>query len=145
MKKYLILNAVTSSEWDSVEFCLLDLQNLPISKLKELIKLSEKLHKENEIDQIVFYNYSFSFHISGITPPENIINRDFNNIGIIELEDSIYDGLERPENQIRYQDLTISAIGNITFKGFGKHTGEEFWAELTEKEIDILLKNPTNQ
>jgi hypothetical protein len=102
-----------------------------ISYFKKMKSVFEKI--KDDADQLVVFSDNADFFIDECELPERI-SFDPEVVSVIELTDDEFTALNNPEQDIRYGSMYFSASG-IKFDGYGKHTGEEFWAELQYKDI----------
>lgn len=128
MKKYIALAASTNSEWDNVTFGLLQIDKSSLKKMKKLVKLAEDLNKKHSIASFNMY-YIFDYEI---------FNDDAYKDGDIVLTNNIL-LLNTPENALTGGMITIYP-NSITFEQYGKHTGEEFWMDISKDKIDELCQ-----
>lgn len=146
--KVLLLQAYTGSEWDSVSFALIEIDEAHQAYLKKIIQRQTELKAEG-IDKLVVSADNADFFIDEEQLPEICFN-EFNEIqeGVYDLSEELIDELTRPEQDLKYGEMVFSH-DSVTFKIFGKHTDEESWTNsisFNEKgELVDECKNPIPQ
>lgn len=132
--KYIISKAYTGSEWDTVDFALIELDDERLKYFKEMEMQAKELkerngfgfmHIEISADNAEFFTGLMEeFEDNTISPGEMIPEEE--EYCIEELPDDIIDKLERPESHLKYGSMKFSDSG-VQFTTLGKHTDEEFW------------------
>jgi hypothetical protein len=144
--KYLILKAMTNSEWDDVSFALVELT-------PGFCKLMLKAHDEAKRLNKKFA-YSFNHLVLSSDNAEWFVdNRDDvggntaaeksdievimealggKDFAVIE-RDVNTETLARPEQVVKYGNVKINDTG-VQFVSYGKYTDDEFWTEYIEIE-----------
>lgn len=128
--KYIITTAQTGSEWDCVEFLLVEATPRLINFLKQTIAECKKL----TFDSVSIYADNAGFYLGMDELPEDAqVEED--QVKLVELDSDFVNTLDQPEQQIRYGEMKF---GNdqITFTGTGKYTDEEFWGYVPYDFID---------
>lgn len=131
--KYILMKAHTNSEWDSVNIGLLRVNDRFISRLINCYELL-KNPLLVEIDELVINSDMIDFYIDEVESIEEITGKTDIVGEVIELTESQVEGLSMPESSLRGGSIKISRFG-VTFSTYGKHTGEEFWCDIS---IDAL-------
>ncbi len=137
--KYILIKAQVKSEWDNCNAALLILEEKfnVLNWIKKCFDAIKELSKLNS-----FYNASFWYSVDYLSLDEldSKIEKAFEKTGwcYVTLEDKELDSLSKPEQQVDGQTIEIHAGGGFNFKGFAKHTGEEFWTDSIN--IDKLIK-----
>lgn len=131
MKKYLLLNALTLSEWDGVSFALVELTDEREKFIKEKIERAKVLLKEEGINSFSIYADNAEFYNDVEQLPEEVFKVEiasncFNQI--ISLDDKVVEGFTRPEQTLKYGEMAFTESG-VVFKSSGKHTSEEYWTD----------------
>lgn len=139
MKKYLLLQGLTESEWDSVSFVLIELRPELVSQIKRLVGKQSELKESDGIDALTIYADEAEFFTDVYELPERFEIEIIDDIcTVIELTDEEYGELSTPEQDLRYGEMTISST-TIAFNSFGKHTGEKFWASVNHELLINLI------
>lgn len=125
--KVLLLQAFTDSEWDTVSFALIEMNDNLKNQLQKTIKRQLEL-KEEGIDKLVISADNADF----FTDEEQLPEICFNELGeiqegIYELSDELIEELTRPESYLKYGE-TIFSHGCVTFKTHAEYNEDEFWS-----------------
>lgn len=129
--RYILLSAQTNSEWDNCEFALVELTKEREDYYKSMIALATELNEKHGIDVLEIYcdEASFFADMEDIPNKPNPIGYDSSVSGvIIDIDDSDVESMETPDQDIRCGSMRFSKYG-VKFKGYGKHTGEEFYTD----------------
>lgn len=120
-KQYIYLEAITSSEWDSVEFALVEYDP---EKCNTWNKAMDSV-KDSIFDMGSIWSDEADYFIDAEELPfgELPVNGD-----IIKLSQEQFDKLTRPAQTIKYGEIRFYE-DHIVFSSSGKNTGEEFWTE----------------
>jgi hypothetical protein len=130
MKKYILMTAATQSEWDAVEFALLEFS---IEELQDFLKKSKQLEEMNDVDALIVNEDAVTFYNDQDALPERI-KLVPDEVIVVELSDEEVNALPQPEQTIKYGQ-TVFSLHSVTFKGTGKHTGEEYWCDMNWDQI----------
>jgi len=127
MEKFILLKALTNSEWDHVDFAL-----LPIETIETHLKKKQILASLNgEVDELVIYEDAVVFYASIEDLPERFTSEDYykEKPMLVELSDQEIEALSKPDQTIKSGQVKFSKE-EVTFTGHGKHTNEEYWCSL---------------
>lgn len=145
MTKYIIAPAQTGSDWDGVQFMLIEADPKFINHLKKTIKKAKRIEKEG-FNQVSIYADNAEFFTDSSQLPEgsqrgsafSFDDVEDGDVKLIELEPELVENLSRPEQDIKYGEMKFG-MGQITFTGTGKHTDEEFWGYVPYEFIEQIL------
>jgi glycyl-tRNA synthetase alpha subunit len=130
MNKYILMQALTGSEWDSVEFALLPYSLKRIKNFLDKKASLEGLKKSEGIDELITYADEVDFYNDAEQLPERIeFESGDESPMIVELTDEEVASLSQPEQVIKYGEVSIGTF-EVKFSGFGKHTSEEYWCRI---------------
>lgn len=132
MEKYILMKALTGSEWDGVEFALLPFSE---KRLNQFLAKKKVLDTLKDVDQLVVYSDDVEFFTD--LSQLNNVDEDEENPIIVEIND--IEELSRPEQTIKYGQIKFGK-DEIIFSGYGKHTNEEYWCNLSYSRIETLTK-----
>lgn len=129
---WLMVKAMTGSEWDSVDFMLLDVSSKTFNNyLREMIDKAKVFKDDSSFYCLSHWSDSVDWFISSY-------DEDDGNVDTPELEDGWsyvdvtkdeLDKLKRPESSLSGGIIKTFSNGDIQFTTNGKHTDEEFWSE----------------
>ncbi len=129
--KYILVNAHTTSEWDSVSFALIELSPEREAFIKTLNQRQLELKVEG-IDVLGVFCDNADFYNDESQLPQKYINEDGNvKAGIVKLTRRMVDKLTQPEQSLKYGRMEF-LFGGVKFTTHGKHTGEEFYTDSIE-------------
>ena len=128
--EYLLIKAMTNSEWDNGDFAIVhiteDWKNIQKKRL-EAVKIVE-----NDAD-LKWLNYADTnvefFKFSEDNYPEVKQWLSDGSKIFIELEKEDLKKMLQPENLLNCYQMQVYKNGNAIYNAFGKHTSEEFWTE----------------
>ena len=139
---YVLIKAKTNSQWDSCDFAIIDVsgdwKKLMRSRLDRLESFSE--------DES-FYNHAYWDEPTGFyihRPEEDDELRIFldgdeePNCLFVTLEEADLENFTTPENGLEAHQLIIAATGQIFYRAYGEHTGEEFFTRSIDA-YDLLI------
>ena len=142
--KTIVTKAFTTSEWDSVDICIITLPDYAVVDAA-LTLLTEDLPEQlkNILSSLDLFYTNFDFYkYSDSGKADHIYNalvdRDFLFVEFDKEMDS-FEGLTEPEQSITTASARVHKYDTIQFKGWGKHTGEEFYTD------DILINRLYNK
>lgn len=135
--KYIIAPAQTGSEWDSVEFLLIEATPERINQLKVYVKKAKRIESEGFNSVSVYAdNANFYTDLSEL-PEETQIDIDNEQVKQIELDPDFVETLSKPEQDLKYGEMKFG-MDQITFSTHGKHTDEEYWGYVSYDFINNL-------
>ncbi len=140
--KWLLLPAFTGSEWDNVDYALLELTDGMRKHIQSGAAGVDRLNPQPG-DDFAYLSLWCSPHGWYVNGEEEDWGAD-EKVTFVDMEDTDPESLPRPEQQVCRPLLVFSvwvyAHGTdkrvmANFKAYGKHTSEEFWTE----EFDVRL------
>ena len=137
MTKYIVAYANTNSEWDFVDYMLIEADDQFQNKIKSLKAIWEVNATTEPLSASFMGFYSDNMEcFNNISELEKIIPKDIyekicppDSYGVIELTEEQYNSLTKIEQRIYLGTWELDKY-NFTVKTFGKHTGEEYWCNL---------------
>lgn len=139
MSKYIIAKAFTQSEWDGVDFAVIELTDGHLKFIREIRETIQKMGFKigDGFLNIIFSGDNADFYYSEDELPEDLQPEEGKPL-IATVEDpDIFKNLTRPEQDIRYGQLKFDEDG-VQYVGYGKHTDEEFWIDRIP--YDVILE-----
>lgn len=128
--EYLLIKAMTNSEWDDCDFAIIHITDEWKKTQKKRLEAVKPL--ENDYD-LKWLNYADTnvefFRLSEEHHPEVEEWLSERSRIFIELEKNDLKELLQPENRLNCYQMQVFKNGNAIYNAFGKHTGEEFWTE----------------
>ncbi|MCT4319254.1 hypothetical protein SAMN05421856_11027 [Chryseobacterium taichungense] len=127
--EYLLIKAMTDSEWDDCGFAIIRISEE--WKMTQKKRLEAVKAVENDQD-LKWLNYNDTdvefFRFSDQYPEMEELLSERNRI-FIELETDDLKKLLQPENNLNCYQMQVFKNGNAIYNAFGKHTGDEFYTE----------------
>ena len=128
--EYLLIKAMTNSEWDNGYFAIIHITGEWKQTQKKRLEAVKPL--ENDYD-LKWLNYADTnvefFRFSEEPRPEIEEWLSEKDSVFIELEKEDLKKLLQPENNLNCYQMQVYKNGNAIYNAFGKHTGEEFWTK----------------
>ena len=128
--EYLLINAMTNSEWDDCSFAIINIKEEWKQCQKKRLEAVKTV--ENDYD-LKWLNYADTnvefFKFSEEKYPEVKEWLSERNQVFIELEKEDFKNFTLPENNLQCYQMQVYKNGNAIYNAFGKHTSEEFWTE----------------
>ncbi|WP_283416999.1 hypothetical protein [Epilithonimonas pallida] len=128
--EYLLIKAMTDSEWDDCGFAIIRIsEEWKITQRKRLEAVKAVEHDHD----LKWLNYSdtdvefFRFSDEKYPEVEQLLTES--NRMLIELETDDLKKLLQPENNLNCYQMQVFKNGNAIYNAFGKHTGDEFYTE----------------
>ena len=128
--EYLLIKAMTNSEWDDCNFAIININNDWKQSQKKRLEVVKVV--ENDYD-LKWLNYAdtnvefFKFSEEDYPEIEELLSEKSQIF--IELETNDLKKLLQPENSLNCYQMQVFKNGNAIYNAFGKHTSEEFWTE----------------
>ncbi|HAO27534.1 MAG TPA: hypothetical protein DCQ68_07360 [Chryseobacterium indologenes] len=128
--EYLLIKAMTDSEWDDCGFAIIRISEewkITQKKRLEAVKAVENDH------DLKWLNYNdtdvefFRFSDEKYPQVEQLLTES--NRMFTELETDDLKKLLQPENNLNCYQMQEFKNGNAIYNAFGKHTGDEFYTE----------------
>ena len=125
----IVVAATTTSEWDTVEFAVIKLDENILKEFKEKSKLAEAFKSHEGFYCISFFDYRVEFYSSTdnedlIEIVESLGNEDF---VYVDLEGYDFEDCQQPESRLDTATLKVMDDQTMSYHAYGKHTGEGFW------------------
>jgi hypothetical protein len=128
--EYLLIKAMTNSEWDNGDFGIIHITEEWKQTQKKRLETVKMV--ENDCD-LRWLNYADTnvefFKFSEVHYPQVEEWLSEKNSVFIELETDELKKLLQPENNLNCYQMQVYKNGNAIYNAFGKHTGEEFWTK----------------
>ena len=128
--EYLLIKAMTNSEWDDCSFAIINIKEEWKQCQKKRLEAVKTV--ENDYD-LKWLNYADTnvefFKFSEEKYPEVKEWLSERNQVFIELEKEDFKNFTLPENNLQCYQMQVYKNGNAIYNAFGKHTSEEFWTE----------------
>lgn len=122
------VKALTSSEWDNIDFVLIDLSPGFIEWLGSKSDLAKRLGAEDEnFFSIEYHYYPRGWYVD--TSDEPLFEEDQDEWFYVELEPG--EQLTEGEQRISVSTILFTEYG-FSLSGTGKHTGESFWTDTVD-------------
>lgn len=142
MNKYLIVQASTNSDWDCCEFAIIPIDMISLKYWNKVSAVAQNIPKELGLTYgsgllSLFENYAtFYRDIEEIDDYSTQVKQGV--FVVADLDDDFINELSVPENSIDGDSIRFDFYGNVSFKAWGKHSGEEFWtADIPLKDIQL--------
>lgn len=136
---WLMVNAFIQSEWDSVDFILLDISNPVFNNfLREIVDKAKAFKDDPSFYCLSYWSdnaewYTHSYKDDGdVETPQLKDNWSYVTVTKKEI-----DKLKKPENALGGGVIKAFASGFIRFTNSGEHTGEQLWSD--DIKIDEIL------
>ncbi len=129
--KNVIIQAYTNSEWDSVDGLLISKEDV------------RKILERAEILKPILRGHGLSMGASSGVNANFICFKEDNDIpqdSMFIETDSEYQNYAEPSQTVKYLMVRYYAECAPTIYGYGKHTDDEFWADLGYEKIKDLIK-----
>ncbi|MHA4895779.1 hypothetical protein ACXZ1K_13580 [Pedobacter sp. PWIIR3] len=133
---YILVKAYTTSEWDTCDFAIVHITEEWKTDMAKRVKLLEPLTEINDFFNVSFWDAPEGFFLY---PPKSkvasFLPREEDWCYIVTDENEI-ERLTIPENRLDGEQLILLHKNAAYYKGYGKHTSEEFCtAELNVTDI----------
>lgn len=132
--KTIVTKAFTTSEWDTVEICIITLPDVSIvDTALTMLTRGTPEPLQNILSSLDLFYTNFDFYqYSDSGKADHIYNalvdKDFLFVKFDKEMDS-FEGLVSTEQNIITTSAIVHKYGTLQFKGWGKHTSEEFWSD----------------
>lgn len=128
---YILVKAGTNSEWDNCRFAIISLSEQWKKEQAQRLELLRPFADDYNFRSLNYYDAAVEFYGSGGNNQqvidELLKGREW---VFVEFEGGEQEEFILPENRIDCYRLVLSANGTGYYSAYGKHTGEEFWAEV---------------
>ena len=128
--EYLLIKAMTNSEWDDCDFAIIHITDDWKQTQKKRLEAVKPLENDYDLKWLNYTDTNIEFfkfseeHYPEIQKWLSERSRIF-----IELETDDLKRLLQPENSLNCYQMQVYKNGNTIYNAFGKHTIEEFWTE----------------
>ena len=128
--EYLLIKAMTNSEWDDCDFAIIHITDDWKQTQKKRLEAVKPLENDYDLKWLNYTDTNIEFfkfseeHYPEIQKWLSERSRIF-----IELETDDLKRLLQPENSLNCYQMQVYKNGNAIYNAFGKHTSEEFWTE----------------
>ena len=128
--EYLLIKAMTNSEWDDCDFAIIHITDDWKQTQKKRLEAVKPLENDYDLKWLNYTDTNIEFfkfseeHYPEIQKWLSERSRIF-----IELEKDDLKRLLQPENSLNCYQMQVYKNGNTIYNAFGKHTIEEFWTE----------------
>jgi hypothetical protein len=133
----ILVKAVTGSEWDSCNCCLIDIEETIPEKWRHYDKVATEMSKAGTYEFAYLAMYEggeylnlYPDHADEDEDQYDIVE-EIPEIGwcYVDTEDDDVDDLQRPEQRIDTHMMRFYGDGIVKWVAYGKHTSEEFWTD----------------
>lgn len=128
--RWLFIKAETNSEWDSVSFAAIQLDDDTKALISRWVHEALKFKSDPR-----FYKLSCFMEVDGWYVNETI-SRSFWDAYYVLCNEPDFSGMDKPTQRVSYGEIQLYANGSFRFVGKGEYTGQEFWTE--EVPVTIL-------
>lgn len=140
MKQCLVVKAFTGSEWDNVNFAVVELSKERVSFINQMMKEVARLKEIYQFGgqlEVFCDNAEFFAGVNDNCPFDFADDEAQEGKPVImELPDDYEDHFYRPESALKYGHMSITE-DTVQFVTTGKHTGEEFYTETIDLNAAI--------
>ncbi|MFL9835567.1 hypothetical protein [Chryseobacterium terrae] len=128
--EYLLIKAMTDSEWDTCNFAIIHITEDWKQTQKERLKVTKIVENDNYLKWLNYADTNIEFFRFSSEQYPHIEQWLSENSRIyIDLESDDLRNLFQPDNNLHCYQMQVYKNGNAIYNAFGKHTGEEFWTE----------------
>lgn len=134
--EYLLVKAISNSEWDSCGFALIHTNSEWKSIQRKRLEINQNLFDDSNLLSLNYNDNKVDFYkFSDVLYPE--IEKSLVNVNsaFVELNNEEINQFVLPENRLNGYQLKILKNGYAIYCAFGKYTGEEFWT------VEFSIKN----
>lgn len=147
--EWVVVKASTNSEWDACEFIVVNFSSSYFQELHARIASFNKIQNEPNLYSIAYWDAPFDWFVSNHqneSEVEEFLSDPTISWAFLKiLNENEIELFEKPEQQVDGEQMRIFENGNAQFKGYGKHTSEEFWSkEFPLIEILDLISQARN-
>lgn len=128
--EYIIVKALTSSQWDKVDFAIVHLTKEMLASLKLRLTSVQPFRNDNTFHNLAFWDSPVGYYCNPKGTPftETILNKH-EDWTFIKLDKDELESFSIPENPLEAHQLMISGHGYANFKAISKYTDEEYMTE----------------
>jgi hypothetical protein len=127
---HIVIRATTNSEWDTCDFVLVSITDGFLQRLQQRQSLVETLPKDSSFYSMSYWECvdKWCVHTGDDYEFESMLQESKEGWCFVELEEGEEEELFLVEQRVDTQTIDIDKTF-FKFKGYGKHTSEEFWTE----------------
>lgn len=133
----IIVKAFTGSEWDTVSFAIISLSNLDRKQFNDRAFDAQQAYSKDHNFTKICYSFLTDGFFLGDDEVDAILGEEFE-WRFVKLTKGELEKLTKPEQDIDCETASFYSNGSVQFKGYGKHTSEEFWT--SDIQVDELIK-----
>lgn len=128
--EYLLIKAMTNSEWDECGFAIIQITEDWKRTQKKRLETVKTVENDYDLKGLNYAdtNVEFFKFSEELYPQVEEWLSERSRI-FIELEKDDLKKMLQPENSLNCYQMQVYKNGYAIYKAFGKHTGEEFWTE----------------
>lgn len=128
--EYLLLKAMTNSEWDDCNFAIIHITEEWKVNQKKRLEVSKIVENDNDLKWLNYADTDiefFKFSLKKYPQIEEWLSGK--NQFFVELEKGDLKELSQPQNNLYCYQMQVYRNGNAIYNSFGKNTNEEFWTQ----------------
>lgn len=128
--EYIIVKALTTSQWDNVDFAIVHLTEEMLANLTLRLKAVQPFRNDNTFYNLAYWDSPIGYYCNPKETPftETILNKH-EDWTFIKLDEDELETFSSPENPLEAHQLLISSHGYANFKAISKYTQEEYMTE----------------
>lgn len=126
---YVLVKARTNSEWDSISFAVFQVTDEWLQSLQARMNKLQPFTDDFNFWEHIYFGSPEGFYE---TPDDWDLDEILNEGEVwtfVETNGEELEQLPVPENRLDTHLLVLDRYGNVQFKAYGKHTGEEFYTD----------------
>lgn len=128
--EYIIVKALTTSQWDNVDFAIVHLTEEMLASLKQRLTNVQPFRNDNTFHNLAYWDSPVGYYCNPKDIPltETILNKH-EDWTFVKLDKDELETFPIPENPLEAHQLLISSHGYANFKAISKYTDEEYSTE----------------
>lgn len=128
--EYLLIKAMTNSEWDDCGFAIIHITDEWKQIQKKRLEVVKVVEDDYDLKWLNYEDTNVEFFKFSEEKYPQVKGWLFERSQIfIELEKDDLKELLQPENNLNCYQMQVFKNGNAIYNAFGKHTSEEFWTQ----------------
>lgn len=139
---YVLIKAKTNSQWDSCDFAIIDVSGTWKTLMRSRLERLETFWEDDSFFSHAYWEQPLGFFIHRPEEDDELrifLDRDDELSSLfVTIEDGDLDKFIRPENRLEADLILIAATGHISYRAYGKHSGEEFFTDPIDA-YDLLI------
>lgn len=124
--EYLLIKAFTNSEWDACDFVIIHVTPEWWQRMQKRLDLVTTFNADDSFYCQAYWDYAPTFYRKTYDEEEEIPD-ETEDWCFVTLDEKELSTFPTPENTIGTLQLHVYKQGYASYKGNGKHTGEEFY------------------